>query len=243
MIRNVIIPFGHNRPLLATNDQNQINSSIAKITRDLIESDLSIQDSIARDYVNISGVARLLKPKIEKISKTNVNEEAIITAIKRITPKYNSVSNEIMEIISKSNINVRTGVSKLSVVKNKRSQEKIRNAMINNKEEFIQISEATSALTVIYSQEFRKELTKRFNKAEILEDSVNLAAIIVHSPIEVINIPGFVFTIYGQVAKRQINIEDTVSCFTDTIIVVKTKDVAMTFSALNELFEFTSKLE
>tara|TARA_B100001013_G_scaffold42007_2_gene22276 strand:- start:2774 stop:3460 length:687 start_codon:yes stop_codon:yes gene_type:complete len=228
---------------LAINDQNQINSSIAKITRDLIESDMSIQDSIARNYVNISGVARLLKPKIEKISKTNVNEEAIITAIKRITPKYNSVSNEIMEIISKSSINVRTGVSKLSVVKNKRNQEKIRNAMINNKEEFIQISEATSALTVIYSQEFRKELTRRFNNAEILEDSVNLAAIIVHSPIEVINIPGFVFTIYGQVAKRQINIEDTVSCFTDTIIVVKTKDVAMTFSALNELFEFTSKLE
>ena len=228
---------------MAINDQNQINSSIAKITRDLIESDMSIQDSIARNYVNISGVARLLKPKIEKISKTNVNEEAIITAIKRITPKYNSVSNEIMEIISKSSINVRTGVSKLSVVKNKRNQEKIRNAMINNKEEFIQISEATSALTVIYSQEFRKELTRRFNNAEILEDSVNLAAIIVHSPIEVINIPGFVFTIYGQVAKRQINIEDTVSCFTDTILVVKTKDVAMTFSALNELFEFTSKLE
>lgn len=228
---------------MTTNDQNQINSSIAKITRDLIESDLSIQDSIARDYVNISGVARLLKPKIEKINKTNVNEEAIITAIKRITPKYNTISNEIMEIISKSSINVRTGVSKLSVVKNKRNQEKIRNAMINNKEEFIQISEATSALTVIYSQEFRKELTRRFNNAEILEDSVNLAAIIVHSPIEVINIPGFVFTIYGQVAKRQINIEDTVSCFTDTIIVVKTKDVAMTFSALNELFEFTSKLE
>ena len=228
---------------MAINDQNQINSSIAKITRDLIESDMSILDSIARNYVNISGVARLLKPKIEKISKTNVNEEAIITAIKRITPKYNSVSNEIMEIISKSSINVRTGVSKLSVVKNKRNQEKIRNAKINNKEEFIQISEATSALTVIYSQEFRKELTRRFNNAEILEDSVNLAAIIVHSPIEVINIPGFVFTIYGQVAKRQINIEDTVSCFTDTIIVVKTKDVAMTFSALNELFEFTSKLE
>ena len=57
------------------------------------------------------------------------------------------------------------------------------------------------------------------------------------------NIPGFVFTIYGQVAKRQINIEDSESFFTDTIIVVKTKDVAKTFSALNELFEFTSKLE
>ncbi len=228
---------------MAINDQNKINASIAKITRDLIESDLSIQDAIVRNYVNISGVARLLKPKIEKISKTSVNEEAIITAIKRITPKYNSMNKEIIKIISRSNINVKTGVAKLSVIKNQRSQEKIRNAIINNKEEFIQISEATSALTLIYSERFRKELTRRFADREILEDSINLAAIIVNSPIEVINTPGVVFSIYGQVAKRQINIEDTVSCFTDTIIVVNTKDVAVAFTALNELFEFAENLQ
>ena len=133
--------------------------------------------------------------------------------------------------------------SKLSVVKNQRNQEKIRNAIINNKEEFIQISEATSALTLIYSEKFRKELTRRFSDKEILEDSMNLAAIIVNSPIEVINTPGVVFAIYGQVAKRQINIEDTVRCFTDTIIVVKTKDVALAFSALNELFEFVENVQ
>ena len=148
---------------MTINDQNKINVSIAKITRDLIESDLSIQDAITRNYVNISGVARLLRPKIEKISKTIVNEEAIITAIKRITPKYNSINNEIIKIISKSNINVKTGVCKLSVIKNQRNQEKIRSAIIDNKEEFIQISEGTSALTLIYSEKFRKELTRRFN--------------------------------------------------------------------------------
>lgn len=223
---------------MAINDQKQINQSIAKITRELIESELGIQDAIARDYANISGIARLLKPKIEKMSNTSINEEAIITAIKRITPRYNSINNEIMDIISKSNINVKTGVAKLSVSKNKGNQEKIQNTLIKNKEEFIQISEATSALTIIYSHKFRNEFIKKFNKSEILEDSMDLAAIIVHSPIEVIQVPGFVFTIYGQVAKRQINIEDTVSCFTDTIIIVRTKDVATAFSALNELFEF-----
>ena len=113
----------------------------------------------------------------------------------------------------------------------------IQNIILKNNEEFIQISEATSALTIIYSERLREKLLSIFSKSEILEDSNDLAAIIVHSPIEVISVPGFVFTIYGQVAKRQINIEDTVSCFTDTIIVVKTRDVAMTFSVLNELFD------
>ena len=198
---------------MAIDDQKQINQSVARITRNLIESDLGIQDSIARDYANISGIARLLKPKIEKIN------------------------NEITDVIAKSDINVRTGVAKLSVKKNDRNQENIQNVILKNNEEFIQISEATSALTIIYSERLREKLLKIFNKSEILEDSNDLAAIIVHSPIEVISVPGFVFTIYGQVAKRQINIEDTVSCFTDTIIVVKTKDVAMTFSVLNELFD------
>ena len=120
---------------------------------------------------------------------------------------------------------------------------RLQNVILKNNEEFIQISEATSALTIIYSERLREELLKIFNKSEILEDSNDLAAIIVHSPIEVISVPGFVFTIYGQVAKRQINIEDTVSCFTDTIIVVNTKDVAIAFTALNELFEFTENLQ
>ena len=52
---------------MAIDDQKQINQSVARITRNLIESDLGIQDSIARGYANISGIARLLKPKIEKI--------------------------------------------------------------------------------------------------------------------------------------------------------------------------------
>ena len=112
---------------MAIDDQKQINQSVARITRNLIESDLSIQDSIARDYANLSGIARLLKPKIEKMGITEVNEDAIITAIKRIVPKYTSINNEITDVIAKSDINVRTGVAKLSVKKNNLNQEKIQN--------------------------------------------------------------------------------------------------------------------
>ena len=222
---------------MARDDQKQINQSVARITRNLIESDLGIQDSIARDYANISGIARLLKPKIHKMGITEVNEDAIITAVKRIVPKYSSINNEITDVIAKSDINVKTGVAKLSVKKNNQNLKGIQNIILKNNEEFIQISEATSALTIIYSERLREKLLSIFSKSEILEDSNDLAAIIVHSPIEVISVPGFVFTIYGQVAKRQINIEDTVSCFTYTIIVVKTRDVAITFSVLNELFD------
>ena len=82
---------------MAIDDQKQINQSVARITRNLIESDLGIQDSIARDYANISGIARLLKPKIEKMGISEVNEDAIITAVKRIVPKYTSINNEITD--------------------------------------------------------------------------------------------------------------------------------------------------
>ena len=69
--------------------------------------------------------------------------DGIITAVKRIVPKYTSINNEITDVIAKSDINVRTGVAKLSVKKNDRNQENIQNVILKNNEEFIQISEAS----------------------------------------------------------------------------------------------------
>ncbi|MGP8124593.1 MAG: hypothetical protein ACLQEQ_01835 [Nitrososphaerales archaeon] len=40
---------------------------------------------------------------------------------------------------------------------------------------------------------------------------------------------------YNQLARRHANIEDTVSCYTDTIIVVKMDNVGEAFETLTEL--------
>jgi aspartokinase len=81
-----------------------------------------------------------------------------------------------------------------------------------------------------------------FSNYEILEIEEDLAAIMVHSPEEIIKTPGCAIAFYNQLAYRHINIEDTVSCYTDTIVLVKMSDVGKAFNALTDLISNSRKV-
>jgi hypothetical protein len=68
-----------------------------------------------------------------------------------------------------------------------------------------------------------------------LEEGDEYAAIIVQSPPEIITTPGCVINFYNQIARRHVNNEDTVTCYTDTILVVKMSEVGKAFTALTDL--------
>jgi aspartokinase len=81
-----------------------------------------------------------------------------------------------------------------------------------------------------------------FTQGDILEVEDDLAAIIVHSPEEIIKTPGCAIAFYNQLARRHINIEDTVSCYTDTIMLVKMDQVGKAFNALTDLISNSRKM-
>jgi len=83
--------------------------------------------------------------------------------------------------------------------------------------------------------------SKQKNNLLILEKEINLAAIIINSPETIAKTPGCLTAFYNQVSRRHVNIEDTVSCYTDTIIVVKMKDVGQAFAALTDLISEARK--
>jgi hypothetical protein len=113
--------------------------------------------------------------------------------------------------------------------------------LAENQDEFIQVSESISAITLIIDQRMLENVTTPFKGQIILEKEINLAAIIINSPEMIITTAGCLTTFYNQVSRRHVNIEDTVSCFTDTIIVVKMKDVGQAFAALTDLISNARK--
>jgi len=58
---------------------------------------------------------------------------------------------------------------------------------------------------------------------------------VVQSPREIIDTPGCAIAFYNPVSRRHINIEETMSCFTDTILVLRIEDVGKAFTALTDL--------
>ncbi len=141
-----------------------------------------------------------------------------------------------------STITVNTDVAKVSARKSKKTIEKVARAMIQNAGNFISISESIMSITLVFDDVLLQEVKAMFANDDILEIESDLAAIIVHSPEDIIKTPGCAIAFYNQLARRHINIEDTVSCYTDTIVLVKMEQVGKAFNALTDLISNSRKI-
>jgi hypothetical protein len=209
--------------------------AVSSAVRDEINYDLSIQDALARDYANVSALSRMLQPRIEEKLGRRVDIDGIITALKRLRSTYTVAPDEIRSIIGESVVNVRTQVSKVSVEKTRKTLDVVSSLLASHQQDFLQVSESISSITLIFDQRLHKKVREKLPDGVILEEGDEYAAIIVQSPPQIISTPGCIINFYNQIARRHVNIEDTVSCHTDTILVVKMSEVGKAFTALTDL--------
>jgi aspartokinase len=213
-------------------------TSINKAVKEEVDSDFSIQDAIARDYANISALSRLLVPSVARrmgVRVKEVQEVGVASALKRLRGSYSAASPKIAKVIGGSIVNVRTHVSRLSVEKTRRTLQTVSSLLGDYQGDFIQVSESISAITLIFDQRLHRRVRRALAGGEILEEGEECAAITVHSPREIMNTPGCISAFYDQLSRKDVNVEDTVSCYTDTIMVVSMKDASRAFEALTEL--------
>jgi hypothetical protein len=177
----------------------------------------------------------MLKPKVEEALGRKIKLESVITSVKRSKADYRSRRGNVTKIIAESVINLRTDVAKISIEKTKRNLERARKTSANFPEEFLQVLESISAITLIFDQKLFDNIYSIFFEGDILDENQNLAAIVVQSPREIISTPGCVIAFYNTVSRRHINIEETISCFTDTILVLRMEDIGKAFTALTDM--------
>jgi len=202
--------------------------SITNAVKEVVNNDLSFQDSLQRDYCNISALARIIKPQIDQMrGSKNTSIESIVTALKRSRRDYDVPEKPIALILAGSTISVKTDVAKVSA---------------QNVGNFISVSESIMSITLVFDDALLDEVKAMFAHDDVLEIEDDLAAIIVHSPEEIIKTPGCAIAFYNQLARRHINVEDTVSCYTDTIILVKMDQVGKAFNALTDLISGSRKM-
>lgn len=216
--------------------------SITNAVKEVVNNDLSFQDSLQRDYCNISGLARIIKPKIDQMLGKNTSAESIVTALKRSRRDYDVPERPIALILAGSTVSVKTDVAKVSAAKTKKTVEKVAKSLTQNADNFISVAESMMSITLVFDDVLLEDVRAMFTHDDILEIEDDLAAIIVHSPEDIIKTPGCAIAFYNQLARRHINIEDTVSCHTDTIMLVRMDQVGKAFNALTDLISGSRKL-
>jgi len=210
-------------------------NSISKTVQNLIDEDLSLQDALQRGYGNYSAIARMLMPKVKEAVNSDVNLESVITSVKRAKANYTILQGKITQVVADSVLNIRTDMAKISVDKTKQSLENIRRTLATFSGDFLQVIEGNSVVTLISDLNSFHTISSIFTKDEVIDQKQNLATVIIRSPDEITSTPGCVQAFYNSLSRRHINIEETMSCYTETIIVLAMVDVSKAFATLTEL--------
>ena len=210
-------------------------NSVSKIVQELVNSDLSLQCALERGYGNYSAIARMLKRNVEESLDREVKLESVITAVKRVEKAYRPPKGDIARIIAGSVLTIRTDMAKVSVDKTKKTLEKIRKSLATFSGEFLQVIEGNSVVTLISDLYSFHKINGIFDKTDVIDQKQNLATVIIRSPDDITSTPGCVQAFYNAVSRRHINIEETMSCYTETIIVLAMEDVSKAFAALTDL--------
>lgn len=208
--------------------------SMAAIVKIIMDADISMQDALLQGYANYSAIARMIKLQVEEQMEKKVNMQSLIGAVKRYKTDNAVSGKEVDTVVSRSIINIRAPISKITIEKKRMNLNTVQTILSEYEVEFLQVLKVLSHITMILDQKIHDTIISLFTSDSILEEKKELAAIIIHSPKEIIDTPGCAIAFYNPISRKGINIEETMSCYTDTMIIIKIEDVKKALKTLND---------
>lgn len=214
--------------------------TIAQAVEQHIKKSPFIEEALFDKLINVSSLARKIKPDIEAILKKEIKLGAIVMAINRLSPSdYLRVNTRIEDFLqSLIDIVVRSGLSNYTFSYSDEltiKQTKLLQLLQLNKDIFCTFSQGVSERSIIISTSFKKEMGMIFKKEKILSVKEDLSAITIRLPHENVEIPGVYYFILKKLAWEGINLVEVISTSNEFTLVVNDKDVDQTFSLLMRL--------
>lgn len=210
--------------------------SIAERTRVFIDSHPSIKDCVSKDLINYSSLARMIMRDLEI-----ENEEAVMIACRRYAQKLGDSEHEmdILRILKDSRLEMRTKICIVTAKNDWAVLHKMDNLFKDlwNEKSIMQVVQSASAVTIIADQMLRDRIIDtvgRFNVIKVRDDLVEIA---VRSPERIVDTSGVISYLINNLSDSGINIEETVSCHTDTIFIVSQESMIDAYSVLTRCIQ------
>ena len=204
--------------------------NITKITEDYIKNHPTVKQAIKNNIVNYSKLARIIS-KEKNISHI----DAILIACRRYYDKIKKSKNsfQIMDLLNGSKLNIRSKII-VVILEPDTSYRPLLDIQkeINEKNELVHIVRGPNGVTLITTEDFLERIKNLF-KYNILNVAKDLVEVIIKSSAKLESIPGVMAYIYSLFGENDINIIETLSCWTDTIIIIKKEDLPKTMDLLS----------
>ncbi len=206
-------------------------TSVNEMTREYIRKRPSVKDCLAKGLINYSALSRLIRTELNSKS---VTKAAILIAARRYRKELSGKEyseDKIIWLLKNAEIEIKNKV--FVMVADKSLNERILELEQEIKKEkgLFYLIEGSATITIISSDRHFDRI-KTLLRRNLIKVNRNLVMIIVKSSPQIESLSGVVSFIYSLFADQGINLVETMSCWTDTIIVIEEKDLPVAMEIL-----------
>jgi hypothetical protein len=216
--------------------------TIPNVVEEVIKKKPFLEGALIEGLINLSALARQLKPEIEQKIGKPVNESAVIMALNRLVPrleltstmKFKRIIAGVGDIIVRSNLTDFT-YSNTSTLYS-RQEELLREVYSSTTAQdiFCTFSQGIYETTLVVSSMLGPIVERIFKDENLLVKREKLSSITTKLPPENTGVPGVYYYIFKELAWDNINIAEVISTSNEFTVVVSDEDIHRAFTILME---------
>ena len=201
--------------------------------REYIDAHPSIRDALQMDLVNLSALARKI------VKDTDVeSEDAALIACRRyqVPPGYRAREGAVKAVLRKSKIEIHSKVAIITVRPSYDIMKELGRITAKYFEagRLFRIVQGSHGVTLICDDVIVEEMLEMLSRRDIIQMTRGLVEMSVTSPEDIAATPGVISYLMAALAGDGINLNEAMSCHTDTIFLVSESDMMPAFKALNK---------
>lgn len=212
--------------------------TVPEATEKIIKRSRYLSEAMSKDIINLSSLARYIKPELEEMLVKNISQSSVIMALKRLKPKlkphlkYKNLFKSPPTMLTRSNL-ITINLNNSENLNKKYSQILDLN---NGQKHFLLLSKNISETTIIASQDLEEKIKNLLGEEKINYQLNKLSSITISLPKEALQTPGIFYFFLKSLAWEGVNIIEVVSSYLEFTMIFEEKEVNKAFSILKSLF-------
>lgn len=208
--------------------------STYKAVESIINGNFFFEFGLQNRILNLTQLARLIKPLVSKRLDKNIEISSIKMALSRL---QSQIKDKIIpHKLLVEDVSIKKNLCSLTLYKTRENQENVSNFQnyCSQKGKFFTRSESNKEIAISFSQDLIAELS-RYNLQNFKFIQKDLGAVLVSIPVEYISIKGVFQYFIQKVTMQNINLLEIGSTYTELIFYMHEKDLSLAANTFLDL--------
>lgn len=214
--------------------------TISSVVEQYIKSKPFLLNSITQGIINLTSLARIMMPEIEKDLGKNVKQGAVVMALKRLSEELDfRINYKIAKVLRNiGEITVRSSLVDFAFVVSPtllENQARLLAEINKDKDLFYTSSRGVNETNIIVSSSITSVVDEIFKNEKLTHKVGNLSSITVKLPNVNISIPGVFYYIFQSLAWEGVIVHEVISTTNEFTVIVHDNQIDIAFKVIKDL--------